>query len=154
MPSFAGGFHTVAYDGHNSAAALFEGGAKVQLCDHILQVGYVLLHERLVQPYLASSAACAAGETAFSLMKGPPGTARMTKKVTVMTTHTVKIASPIRFGYTQGFELIFSTALCLFDYSFQKPVTFFGKKGGPKGMPLPAFVFIFRFYALTLCYMN
>ena len=103
---------------------------------------------------MASSAACAAGETAFSLMKGPPGTARMTKKVTVMTTHTVKIASPIRFRiYSRVFELIFSTALCLFDYSFQKPVTFFGKKGG-QGHALAAFVFIFRFYALTLCYMN
>ena len=33
---------------------------------------------------------------AFSLMNGPPGTARITKKVTVMTTHTVRIARAIR----------------------------------------------------------
>ena len=41
--------------------------------------------------------ACAAAEIAFSPMKGPPGTACMTKNVTVMTTHTVTIASRILF---------------------------------------------------------
>ena len=43
-------------------------------------------------PYLASSCACAAGEMAFSLRNGPPGTARITKKVMVMTTQTVNTA--------------------------------------------------------------
>ena len=51
----------------------------------------------LSRPYFASSAAWAAGVMAFSPTKGPPGTARMTKKVTVMTTQTVTIARKMRF---------------------------------------------------------
>ena len=50
-------------------------------------------------------AAWAAGETAFSLRKGPPGMMRVTKNVTVITTHTVKIASRIRLRmYIRVFE--------------------------------------------------
>ena len=37
----------------------------------------------LSRPYFASRAACAAGVVAFSPTNGPPGTARITKKVTV-----------------------------------------------------------------------
>ena len=67
----------------------------------------------LSRPYLASNAACAAGETAFSLMNGPPGTACITKKVTVMTTQTVSTANPMRFSmYFRVFGLIVQTA-CL-----------------------------------------
>ena len=50
----------------------------------------------LSKPYLASSAACAASEIAFSPRNGPPGTIRVTKNVTVTTTQTVTIASPMR----------------------------------------------------------
>ena len=51
----------------------------------------------LSSPYFASSAFCADAVIAFSLMNGPPGTACMTKNVTVMTIQTVRIASRILF---------------------------------------------------------
>ena len=58
-------------------------------------------------PYLASRAFCAASETAFSARKGPPGTACITKKVTVMTIQTVKIAMATRFSmYIRVLEFI------------------------------------------------
>ena len=51
----------------------------------------------LSRPYLASNAACASAVSAFSLIKGPPGTARVTKNVTVITTQTVTTARRRRF---------------------------------------------------------
>ena len=46
----------------------------------------------LSRPYFASIAFWTAGLTAFSPTKGPPGTACMTKNVTVITTQTVNTA--------------------------------------------------------------
>ena len=61
----------------------------------------------LSSPYLASIAFLTDSETAFSPTKGPPGTACITKKVTVMTSHTVTIASSSLFRmYTKVFVLI------------------------------------------------
>ena len=51
----------------------------------------------LSSPYFASREACTAGVTAFSPMKGPPGTACMIKNVSVMTTQIVNTAKMIRF---------------------------------------------------------
>jgi hypothetical protein len=63
--------------------------------------------EGLSRPYFASKAALAAGVMAFSLEKGPPGTARETKKVMVITTQTVKIARKSRFKiYPKVFAFI------------------------------------------------
>ena len=44
-----------------------------------------------------SLCAVTAAGVAFSDMNGPPGTACMMKKVAVITTQTVRIASPRRF---------------------------------------------------------
>ena len=51
----------------------------------------------LSKPYFASSCAVTAGLGAFSLKKGPPGIAFITKNVIVMTRNTVNKASRTRF---------------------------------------------------------
>ena len=81
-------------------------------------------------PYLASNAFWAASDTAFSDRKGPPGTARMTKKVTVMTIQIVRIAMAIRFKmYFRVLELI-------------RNPTFHGLLKGASGSPSPFFALV------------
>ena len=73
-------------------------------CLRIAKEGYGLCVEPIIEhaietldpfPYFFSRAACTSADTAFSLMKGPPGTACITKNVIVITIQIVSNASPI-----------------------------------------------------------
>ena len=80
----------------------------------------------LSKPYFASKDFCAASEIAFSAVNGPPGINRIAKNVTVITTHTVKMANPTLFNmYINVFELISSHLFSYFATKLYTSIQFF-----------------------------